>query len=220
MNYESAELAKISINMYLVSMVTVTNILSEICEKIDADWEDIKPALKLDKRLGKYAYLSSGLGISGGNLERDLKTISKIGISTNSNVKVIDEFINHSRYRKSWLINILNKVINDFDNPSICVLGLTYKEKTHSVKNSPSIQILENFNKFRINTHDPEAIIKLPKNIYRKKTIKEAIKGSNILLVCTPWQQYFHLSIDEIKRLMSGNIIIDPYRVFDGKLAR
>ena len=60
----------------------------------------------------------------------------------------------------------------------------------------------------------------MPKNISRKKTINQAIEGSNILIVCTPWKQYYHLSIEEIKRLMSGNIIIDPFRVFDGKLAR
>ena len=31
------------------------------------------PALKLDRRIGPYAYLSPGLGIAGGNLERDLR---------------------------------------------------------------------------------------------------------------------------------------------------
>ena len=67
MNYESAELAKISINIFLISSVTSTNILSEISENIGANWLDISNALKLDKRIGKYAYLKPGLGISGGN---------------------------------------------------------------------------------------------------------------------------------------------------------
>ena len=39
MNYESAELAKISINIFLISTVTSTNILSEISEHIGANWE-------------------------------------------------------------------------------------------------------------------------------------------------------------------------------------
>jgi UDPglucose 6-dehydrogenase len=83
MNYESAELAKISINMYLISTVTTTNILSEICEKAGGDWNDITNSLRLDKRIGKYAYLSPGLGISGGNLERDLCTLQKLQKSNN-----------------------------------------------------------------------------------------------------------------------------------------
>ena len=31
------------------------------------------PALRLDKRIGAHAYIAAGMGISGGNLERDLK---------------------------------------------------------------------------------------------------------------------------------------------------
>ena len=75
MRYESAELAKISINMCLVASVTTANTLAELCEKIGADWSEIVPALKLDKRIGQYAYLAPGLGIAGGNLERDLATV-------------------------------------------------------------------------------------------------------------------------------------------------
>ena len=32
----------------------------------------------LDKRIGKYAYLNPGLGISGGNLERDIVNLNQI----------------------------------------------------------------------------------------------------------------------------------------------
>ena len=38
MRYESAELAKISINMCLVASVSVANTLAELCENIGADW--------------------------------------------------------------------------------------------------------------------------------------------------------------------------------------
>ena len=78
MSYESAELAKISINIYLISTVTTSNILYEICEKVNANWKDIIPSLQLDRRIGKFAYLRPGLGISGGNLERDLTTLSEL----------------------------------------------------------------------------------------------------------------------------------------------
>ena len=75
--------------MFLISSVTTTNVISEICEKIDANWNDISLALKLDKRIGKYAYLKPGLGISGGNLERDLHTMQKLQINNNLNNKFI-----------------------------------------------------------------------------------------------------------------------------------
>src|SRR3970282_1279053 len=77
MRYESAELAKISINMFLVASVSTANTLAELCEKTGAEWSEIVPALKLDKRIGPHSYLAPGLGIAGGNLERDLATVCR-----------------------------------------------------------------------------------------------------------------------------------------------
>ena len=222
MNYESAELAKISINMYLVSSVTVTNILSEICEKIGADWDEIKPALKLDKRIGKHAYISSGLGISGGNLERDLKSISKLGEETNSNIKVIDNFIEYSDYTKNWLWKTFSKIdiVQKNSNLVIGILGMAYKENTNSIKNSPSIKLISKIKNFNIKTHDPEAIVNLPRKIERKKTVHDCIIGTDILIICTPWKQYYDITIDDLKKKMRGKTIIDPYRIIVGKISR
>ena len=38
--------------------VSVANTLAELCESIGADWAEIAPALKLDRRIGQHAYLS------------------------------------------------------------------------------------------------------------------------------------------------------------------
>ena len=57
MNYESAELAKISINLFLISNISTANSLARVAENIGADWSSIIQALRLDKRIGKYAYL-------------------------------------------------------------------------------------------------------------------------------------------------------------------
>src|SRR3546814_14002176 len=50
MRYESAELSKISINMCLVASISVANTLAELCEHTGADWSEIAPALRLDRR--------------------------------------------------------------------------------------------------------------------------------------------------------------------------
>ena len=53
----SAEIAKIAINLYLVSSINTTNMLAEYCEKSGASWNEIVPALRKDRRIGEYAYL-------------------------------------------------------------------------------------------------------------------------------------------------------------------
>ena len=57
MRFESAELSKIAINCCLVSSISVANTLAELCEGIGAEWGEIAPALKLDRRIGPHAYL-------------------------------------------------------------------------------------------------------------------------------------------------------------------
>jgi hypothetical protein len=107
--YESAELAKISINFCLVASISVANTLAEICEQVGANWSDIAPALKLDKRIGQGAYLSPGLGIAGGNLERDLHTILQIGAAKKTDVGVIKACLANSAHRKDWAWHVLQE---------------------------------------------------------------------------------------------------------------
>lgn len=96
MNYESAELTKIALNIYLAAQLCTTNTLSEIADKIGADWNDIIPALQTDKRIGKEAYLKPGYGV-GPHIKRDLREIQKFDINTS----VTDAFLEHSEYRET-----------------------------------------------------------------------------------------------------------------------
>ena len=143
MSYESAELTKISINMYLISSVITTNKIAEICEELGANWSDIIPALQLDNRIGKHAYLKPGLGISGGNLERDLFTITSISNNYNLDDSLFQSWNKISEYKKSWAWKKLKRFsLKNDENLQICILGLAYKENTDSTKNSPeSVEI-------------------------------------------------------------------------------
>ena len=101
MRFESAELCKIAINCCLVSSISVANTLAELCEGIGADWSEIVPALKLDRRIGAYAYLAPGLGIAGGNLERDLATVVRLADGIGSDAGVVKAWVANSRHRKT-----------------------------------------------------------------------------------------------------------------------
>ena len=79
MGFESAELTKTAINIYLIASVTYANALADLCEAVGADWSEMVPALRLDKRIGPAAYIRPSLGVAGGNLERDLVTLRQLG---------------------------------------------------------------------------------------------------------------------------------------------
>lgn len=216
MRYESAELAKISINCCLVASVGVANTLAEICELTGADWAEIVPALKLDKRIGPYAYLSPGLGIAGGNLERDLKTIVQIADRQGTDARIVRAWIDNSQYRKNWVLRALHRhVFNLEADPLIAIWGLAYKQDTHSTKNSAALGLLTQLKNFRVRAFDPAVRVAGLKGVSAEEvsTALEACEGADVLAIMTPWRQFAEIPLQDILTRMKGRIIIDPYRI-------
>ena len=214
MSYESAELAKISINCMLTAQISTTNMLSSLCESIGASWSEITPALQSDKRIGKYAYLEPGLGLAGGNLERDLKVLNDLTAINQIENTQIAAWLKTSDYQKTWLFRNLKSIVLDhIRNPKIAVLGLAYKENTDSIKNSPAIHFLNQIKGHDIYVHDP--VVKLNNILWAKQVQNpfEAIEGADVLILTTAWPEYKTISIRDINARMRGRIIIDPLAV-------
>jgi UDPglucose 6-dehydrogenase len=220
MRYESAELAKIAINCFLAASVSTTNTLAELCEKVDADWAEIVPALRLDARIGPAAYLTPGLGIAGGNLERDLATIVRLGAAKGSSADVIQSYVASSRHMRDWAWRTVKRTVLDkVTSPRLGILGLAYKQDTHSTKNSPSLALIEQLDGVALTVHDPV----VPSSVVpaaTAATAPEAVaEGADAVLLMTPWPAYRQIDPRELARRMRGRTIVDPYRLLDAQAA-
>ena len=218
MRYESAELAKIAINCCLVASITVANTLAELCENIGADWAEIVPALKLDSRIGQYAYLTAGLGIAGGNLERDLRTVITLADAKGTDAGVVRAWLANSARRKDWTWKVLNEtVLAKKPDARIAVLGLAYKENTHSIKNSPALALLDRLRGRIVAVHDSVVAATVVPWARAASDQLDATRDADVLVIATPWPQYQSLTAAELTHTMRGRTILDPYRVLDGK---
>jgi UDPglucose 6-dehydrogenase len=218
MGLESAELAKIAINFFLVSTVTTTNTLAEISEAIGADWNEIVPALCLDRRIGPHAYLKPGLGIAGGNLERDLVTVQSLAARHGTEVSIVTAWQRNSRHRRDWAIRQIQGAFPTKDHQAVlAVWGFAYKPDTHSTKNSPSLELMRALRGHRIHAHDPIAQIDAAEfpHVTIFSSPLAAAEGADALLVMTPWSSYASLPVKELRKLLRGRVIIDPYGVLD-----
>jgi UDPglucose 6-dehydrogenase len=223
MRFESAELTKISINCCLVASVSVANTLAELCERIGADWSEIAPALKLDRRIGAYSYLSPGLGFAGGNLERDLATVVRFSEEYGTESSVIRAFVTNSAHRKDWALRTLHEaVLSNLPQAIIGVLGLAYKENTHSVKNSPSLALIRHLGLWPLKVYDPivPASAAQHPNVSGAGSALDAAKGVDVLAIMTPWPEFKKLSCADLAAAMRGRTVLDPYRVLDPSAAR
>jgi UDPglucose 6-dehydrogenase len=222
MRYESAELAKISINICLVASISAANTLAEICENIGADWSEIAPALRLDQRIGQYSYISPGLGISGGNLERDLHSVLRLSENHETDGGVISSWLNNSQRRKNWPFETLKETILR-ENPEalIAVLGLAYKENTHSTKNSPALLLIERLSNCKIKAYDPvvdTAVAGI--HVSGSSSALDAVNGADAVAIMTPWPEFKDISPGDLAERMQGNTVVDPYGMLDAQKVR
>src|SRR6266480_2828454 len=225
MRWESAELAKIAINMFLVASVSTTNTLAELCERIGADWSEIALALRLDRRIGPHAYLSPGLGIGGGNLERDLSTVERLAESSQTDTGIVDAFIHNSLHRREWAARTLRRAFQthgiDAGAAAVAVWGLAYKENTDSIKNSPSLVFISSVPECRKLAYDPA--VRLSVGCYplfeQRDSAIECCKGADALVILTPWPEFRQVDLNAVRAVISRRIILDPFGLLDGENA-
>jgi len=212
-DYNSAEFTKICINIFLISSIFTTNNLASISKKIKVNWNDIVKSLKLDKRIGKYAYLTPSIGLSGTNLIRDLNVVHDLSKKNNLSSELSGYWVKESANRK-WIKDQFKKIKSKNKNLNCLILGLSYKENTDSILNSVSIYFIEQFNilkKCKFTCYDPVVkkinykSIKLIENKYFYKFKK---KSKNVLLILTPWKEFKDLKKEFI---MKFDYVIDPY---------
>lgn len=226
MRYESAELAKIAINFFLVSSVATSNTLAEVCGRIGADWTEIVPALRLDARIGPKAYLNPGLGIAGGNLERDLVTVKRLNEGGDGDTGIIDAWLANSRHCRDWTDRTLQQAFAErrlsLTGVTLAIWGLAYKENTHSTKNSPSLAFIARHSACLKRAYDPG--VELPEgsfpNFEQPGSALACCDAADALIIPTPWPEFRHLSLLAVRAAMRGRIILDPFGMLNGREAQ
>lgn len=225
MRYESAELAKIAINMFLVSSVTTTNTIAELCERIGADWQEIVPALRLDRRIGQHAYLAPGLGIGGGNLERDLVTFSEIGRREGTDTDVVSAWVHNSRRRRTWARQVLEREMPaGIAAPVVAVLGLAYKQDTAFTRNSAGLALVQDLPAgWTVRVFDPAVKADMAwraAGLEQGSDPQQTCRGADVVAIMTPWAQFRALDLAVLAHDMRGKLVIDPYGILDAAACR
>ena len=220
MRYESAELAKIAINLFLVSSVSTTNLLAELCEAMGADWAEIAPALRLDRRIGPSAYLAPGLGLSGGNLERDLITASALAAQHGTRAGLLQAWLTDSHYRREWVLRHLQAtVLSATPDVTIAVWGVAYKAGTASTKHAPAMALLEALREQHLRVYDPTVSLNGAGGPHTVQTADalDACRGADALVIMAPWPEFSTVTPAQILERMRGRLLIDPFGMVDGK---
>ncbi|MEO8949191.1 MAG: nucleotide sugar dehydrogenase [Mucilaginibacter sp.] len=195
MSIESSEMVKHGINSFLATSIVFTNHLADICEENNASIDDVVRGLKSDPRIGMKAYLSPGIGFSGGTLGRDLKVLAIKNQLANGYGKLFGFIHKSNNERKLSIVDKVKKIVNPIKGITIGVLGLTYKPGTSTLRRSLPMEIVNILIEEGavIKVYDPKANyaeINSEINFQIVDNVIEASKNADILILLTEWDEF------------------------------
>ena len=123
---------------------------------------------------------------------------------------LINSIINDSKYMNKWVERILLKKIKR--NSLVGILGLAYKDKTNSIKNSPAIELIKKIKNNKILGYDP--LVKVRKsnlNFSQFDNMTNVIKKSDIIILMTNWKNLNEVILKFKNINLKRKIILDPY---------
>jgi UDPglucose 6-dehydrogenase len=219
---ESAELAKHSLNAFLAVSVTFMNEIATLCEQVGADAAEVELALRSEPRIGTRAYIRPGAGFAGGTLARDIMTLNQIAARHDLDLPLLGGVMPSNRQHLNWPARQLATRLGDLTGRRICILGLTYKPGTDSLRRSPGIDLCRALIAAgaAVTVHDPLAE-PLPADLQavtRSETALGALAGAEAAVLMTEWPAYRDLAPEAIAGAMARPLVLDQGRFLAAQL--
>jgi len=217
MSLASAEMVKHGINAFLANSIVFANHLADLCEACGANILDVVKGVKSDDRIGLKAYLSAGIGFSGGTLGRDLKILAELNRKTRQKAFLYESLQRFNSERKDIILDKVTRLLDGkLSGKTIGVLGLTYKPGTSTLRRSLPIEIIKSLvNKgAKVKAYDPKADYDEleGERVFKICTsIDDAISESDLVLLLTEWSEFREYNWENGLNLMKNN------RLFDAK---
>ncbi len=217
MNVASAEMVKHALNSFLATSLSFIYDISDLCELYGADVLQVSRALKSDARIGPAAYLDSSIGFSGATLGRDLSTLLLKAKEKNLTLPVIAGAREKNERRWRRVLSLLEDEIPNLRKSSIGFLGVAYKPKTSTTRDSLALKVMKALRPRvgHISAYDPL----VPKEVIEKagdyrfcRDPSLLARGASALVLMTSSEEYKKLDFKKIAARMK-----QPKLFFDAK---
>ncbi len=215
----TAEIIKYANNAFLATKVTFINEISDICEAVGANVQDVSKGIGLDSRIGQK-FLQAGAGFGGSCFPKDALALTDTARKVGRPTQIVESVIEANSERKR---RMADKVVaacgGDVSGKTLAVLGVTFKPNTDDMRDAPSLDIIPLLQKAgaKIRAFDPEGMQQaksmLP-GIEWGTDSYEVMDGAAALLILTEWNAFRMLDIGRVKSLLTQPLIIDLRNIY------
>jgi UDPglucose 6-dehydrogenase len=222
---ESAELAKYAANAFLALKISFINEVADLCEGLGADVQEVASAIGKDGRIGDK-FLHPGPGYGGSCFPKDVSALIRTAREAKSPVSIVEQVQRVNDERKIAMASRIERASGgSVRGKTVAMLGVTFKPNTDDMRDAPSLLIVPMLQErgATVRVFDPqgkkhgEAL--LPGVVWCESAL-DAANGADILAVVTEWNEFRALNLDQAKKTMRGNVLVDLRNVFPAQLAQ
>jgi UDPglucose 6-dehydrogenase len=215
----SAELIKHASNSFLALKISYANALADLCEKIDADVEEVTRAMGLDPRVGPQ-FLRAGLGFGGFCLPKDIQAFIRLAERAGVDFALLKEAERINKMRIAYFLEKARKALWVLKEKRVGILGLAFKANTDDIRFAPAIELIRQLlaEGAHVSAYDPAAMEKtrpIHPGVQYGADAYEAAKDADALLLVTEWSEFRKLDWKRIHDSMARPLLLDGRNLLD-----
>ncbi len=216
----SAELIKHASNCFLAMKISYANLISDICENMGADVDEVVEAIGLDSRIGPQ-FLRPGLGFGGFCLPKDVQAFIRLGERAGADVSLLKDAENINKKRIDNFLAKARHALWVLKDKRIGILGLAFKPGTDDIRFAPAVELIGRLlqEHARIQVYDPQAMEKtkaLLPMIHYCDDPHEVAEGAEALMIVTEWEEFKALDWQRMRDSMLRPLILDGRNLLKG----
>jgi UDPglucose 6-dehydrogenase len=222
MSTYNAEVAKLALNVFVTTKISLANAFAEICEQLPGgDIDAVTGFLGLDSRIGPK-YLKGGLGYGGPCFPRDNLAFITLAQQLNTHAWLQQATHQVNRHQNERIARLVESQLGGVKNKTISMLGITYKPNTDVVEASAALEMAKELIKkgAHLKIYDPAGNenarrVLGDKNVVYATSVKECLKGTQLCILATPWDEFKRLKPEDFVANMEKPLLLDCWRFFD-----
>jgi UDPglucose 6-dehydrogenase len=225
MDCASAELCKYAANAMLATRISFMNEVSNVCEAVGADVDQVRKAVASDRRIGP-SFLFPGVGYGGSCFPKDVKAMLRFAAVNDYDFAILKAVEDVNDRQKLRLLDKMRTHFGSLDGKRVAVWGLAFKPRTDDMREAPAVPLIHGLLEAgaTVQAYDPEAT-EIARSIFGSKitysdSSYDALEGADALALVTEWNEFREPDYGRMRDAMRTPVVFDGRNIYKSESMR
>ena len=215
----TSELIKYAANAFLAMKITFINEVSDLCEAVGADVQQVSRGIGLDGRIGAK-FLHAGPGYGGSCFPKDTLALVRTAADAGSPIRLVETTVQVNDARKLRMADkVIGALEGELAGKTVALLGLTFKPNTDDMRDAPSLSIVPalQVRGVAVRAFDPEGMAEAARMMGDVDFCAgpyEAARGADAVVIVTEWDPFRALDLARLKAVMRTPVMVDLRNIY------